>query len=268
MSDSTPDYESDDARLARGLDLLVDGQLDEAQRRALLSSLEERPDGWRRCALAFLEAQCWQEALGSGATAARQAAPQGAVPQVGAMGPSEWVRARRWQRLITGWPGTLLAMAACFLLALGLGMGLRTWWLGNPAPVLPLGPVPQPGSIAGLGPEGAGRAPAGPGSEAPSPAAPRSASAPLRWVTLCVPSGPDGEQIAVQMPALEQEELDAGVWEDGLARPPREVVEALRRLGIGMQRRRELVPLEMPDGHQLVLPVEEVQFHYVGSPAL
>ena len=45
------------------LDRLVDGELPDTQRRELLTSLEQQPDGWRQCALAFLEAQSWGEAL-------------------------------------------------------------------------------------------------------------------------------------------------------------------------------------------------------------
>src|SRR5437773_2733963 len=45
------------------LDRLTDGEVPEPQRRALLSRLEQSPGGWRRCALAFLEAQAWREAL-------------------------------------------------------------------------------------------------------------------------------------------------------------------------------------------------------------
>ncbi|MHC4401446.1 MAG: hypothetical protein ACYTG0_17380 [Planctomycetota bacterium] len=40
------------------LDLLVDNELDEDQRRRLLAFLDDRPDGWRRLAMAFLESQC------------------------------------------------------------------------------------------------------------------------------------------------------------------------------------------------------------------
>src|SRR5689334_5820758 len=43
----------------RLLDLLVDGELDDPRRRQLLLTFEEKPSGWRRCALAFLEAQSW-----------------------------------------------------------------------------------------------------------------------------------------------------------------------------------------------------------------
>jgi len=45
------------------LDRLVDGELAEGERREVLRTLERQPDGWRQCALAFLEAQSWGEAL-------------------------------------------------------------------------------------------------------------------------------------------------------------------------------------------------------------
>src|SRR5262245_7197050 len=38
-------------------DRLVDGELSADERRHFLTSLDDRPDGWRRCAIAFLEAQ-------------------------------------------------------------------------------------------------------------------------------------------------------------------------------------------------------------------
>ncbi len=47
----------------RRLDLLVDGELSEEDRRALLRLLDREPGGWRRCALAFLEAQAWKREL-------------------------------------------------------------------------------------------------------------------------------------------------------------------------------------------------------------
>jgi anti-sigma factor RsiW len=51
-------------------DRLVDGELTGEERRRLLESLDTRPEGWRRCALAFLEAQSWREELGQVARAA------------------------------------------------------------------------------------------------------------------------------------------------------------------------------------------------------
>ena len=51
--------------LDRLLDQLVDDELDESSRRKLLESLDNEPQGWRRCASAFLEAQSWRGGLGS-----------------------------------------------------------------------------------------------------------------------------------------------------------------------------------------------------------
>ena len=45
------------------LDRLVDGELDDRRRADLLRRLDAEPDGWRRCAAAFLEAQGWTRAL-------------------------------------------------------------------------------------------------------------------------------------------------------------------------------------------------------------
>lgn len=45
------------------LDLLVDGELPEDQRTELLMQLDQREDGWKHCALRFLETQSWQSAL-------------------------------------------------------------------------------------------------------------------------------------------------------------------------------------------------------------
>src|SRR5690349_18552203 len=50
------DFADDDSRV---LDRLVDGELSELERQELLSALDDEPAGWRRCALAFLEAQTW-----------------------------------------------------------------------------------------------------------------------------------------------------------------------------------------------------------------
>ncbi len=57
------------------LDMLVDGELSEEERREVLLRLDSEPDGWRRCALAFLEAQSWREAMRSVSDESAAAAP-------------------------------------------------------------------------------------------------------------------------------------------------------------------------------------------------
>ena len=48
--------------IAGQLDRLVSGDLPEPDRRSLLAWLDEEPTRWRVCALAFLEAQVWEQA--------------------------------------------------------------------------------------------------------------------------------------------------------------------------------------------------------------
>ena len=112
----------------RRLDLLIDGELNESERRSLLLQLDQEPDGWRRCAMAFLEAQCWRKEFGM---MARPAVERAGVAQPVA-------RRSRTYHL-----GSLLAVAASFLLALALGIQLRDVWS-------PRGPEIRPaiGSVA------------------------------------------------------------------------------------------------------------------------
>ncbi len=45
------------------LDRIVDGGLTPTELRAAIDRLDREPDGWKRCGLAFLEAQCWRESF-------------------------------------------------------------------------------------------------------------------------------------------------------------------------------------------------------------
>jgi len=95
------------------IDQLVAGDLPEDERRALLVLLDSEPDGWRKCALAFLEAQMWHEAfapLGAGANADRPAP----APVLGASAATPWRRLSRWS-----------ALAACIAAAFALGWAAK-----------------------------------------------------------------------------------------------------------------------------------------------
>src|SRR5690349_16591155 len=88
------------------LDRLVDGELNDAERRDLLLRLERTPDGWRRCALAFLEGQAWRsesKAMVHGPDVAVRPAPAHSIP-------------RSWKG---GLPWSTFALAACLLIVLG-----------------------------------------------------------------------------------------------------------------------------------------------------
>jgi hypothetical protein len=59
-----PGFVIPESELPSLLDRLVCGELDETARRHLLAWLEAEPPRWRLCGLAFLEAQAWSHAFG------------------------------------------------------------------------------------------------------------------------------------------------------------------------------------------------------------
>ena len=47
---------------------------------------------------------------------------------------------------------------------------------------------------------------------------------------------------------------------------PPDVLQSLERTGHVVRQKRELLPLRMNDGRELVVPVDKVEVHYVGRP--
>ncbi|MGA2063946.1 MAG: hypothetical protein ABSG86_03205 [Thermoguttaceae bacterium] len=243
-SDNIPSPPDDPRRFDR----LVDGELSEPERRTVVLRLEDEPGGWRRCALAFLEAQGWKQAFGAMVDAAA--------------GPSPAARpaARRdWRRGL----GTVLAVAASFLLAFVLGMHVR----GRPAVPGSGGPLAGSGMAGNAGEAVAGRVP----RQAETPGRPPSpATPPERWqlVTLKAPAGPEGEMATIRLPAVQRNTLDQQ-WLDAVPMAvPDEMLRALRQRGLEVQQHREVLPVEMQDGRRLIVPMDQIEVHYVGRPSL
>jgi len=229
----------------RELDRLVVGQMSQADQQALLRRLEEQPEGWRRCALAFLEAQCWKREMASLARAPMEVSHRGpGFPLAGQA-------ARRGSRWLGGRAFTVLAMAASFVVALGVG-----FWLG---PLWRAGPLDQLAGVTGVGQQPRPI----PSAVSPQPSAP----APVPWTTVRVagPQGPAGPDGTIQVPAMERDRID-DAWLNSLPRAlPADVLQALQRTGHRVQQSRELVPVPLDDGRRLVLPVDRVDVHYVGN---
>jgi hypothetical protein len=91
----------------RLVDRLVDGELPDVERRELLLRFENEPDGWRRCALAFLEAQNWRQAFIP--LVASDSARPGRGPDAQARKPRPWHAVGRLTGLAAG-------LAAAFVL--------------------------------------------------------------------------------------------------------------------------------------------------------
>ncbi len=247
MNTNDHDTHSDDPRF----DQLADGQLDERRRRQLLAGLDDVPGGWRRCALAFLEAQCWKETVG------RMVRGDAAAP------PPDSVSAKRH----SPWParlGTVAAMAASFLAALWIG-----WWIqrerGGPRGVLPGGAALQElAQNAGLQRPFPFAGQSGPASTA-TPPAPESRQNPWRMVAVSAPGSDGRPGAAVNFPAVERKGIDKQ-WLDDRSPPiPEEVRAALARSGHEIRRRRQLMSVPLEDGRQLVMPVDQVDVRYVGN---
>ncbi|MBI2823085.1 MAG: hypothetical protein HYX69_00175 [Planctomycetia bacterium] len=220
--------------LARTLDLLVDGELDEGRRRELLAGFEEQTGAWRRCALAFLEAQSFKREIRD------LAQPPGRM----VIEPSP--ARRSWWRLpYTGLP---LAMAASFIVAFGLG-----WIVRHPVAEMPgvdeAGIAALPTDIAqGISQGG---------------------SAPDRWdtVTLVMDDGSGGQKRRFDLPIVETGSADAAWVDRDAAIVPPELADAFSRLGHRVHQQRKFVPVDLEDGRQLVVPVDEIEFTPVSTQA-
>jgi hypothetical protein len=225
------------------LDRLVDGELSEADRRTMLLNLEREPEGWRRCALAFLEAQCWTQELGLMARSPErmEREPEKAVSPVCLA--SRIGRPAAWRRHVA----TALTMGACFLIALALGVGIR----GNLS--------------GGLHDHDSAAVRTVKDEDSPS----GSATQADKWelVTLSTDS-PNGQTETVSIPAVHRDAIDQNMLEqvpDGI---PPAVRQALVQAGHQIEEHREVVPVQMDDGHRLMVPVNNVQIHYVGRGSL
>lgn len=223
------------------IDLLVDGELDDGRRRELLLALEASPDGWRRCALAFLEAQTWGQALR--ARPLELAPPAVVVP---AATPARVVRRPAW--------GALLTLAASVALAFAAGH----WWRG----ATPAGSQRSEDSLVGR----SAPAPAPSTSVTPAAdAAPALDGAQLVSLELADVQG--RERHTVQLPVFDEARgRDAWLAQAEATGPSPDVLAELERLGHQVKERRQLVPVRLGDGRELIVPVKEVEVQLKGAP--
>jgi hypothetical protein len=227
-------------------DRLADGELSEAQRRELLAGLDDEPDGWRRCALAFLESQCLREAFADTERKSPEEELAAATPsQITAVSP----------RPISPWAGrlgTVMAMAASFLAALWLG----TLIIGG-----------RPSGVSLPGGNEAMQLAADKSTPAKSTLPDNTAAGSWRLVSISGPTLDGRPGQSINLPAVERDNIDQQ-WLDAVPRPmPDEIVKALERTGHEVRQWREVMPVQMNDGRQLVLPVDQIEVRYVGGEA-
>lgn len=273
------------------IDRLVDDELSQAERRAIIERLERLPDGWRRCALAFLEAQCWRRAIAPEEPCESAATPGAGLTVEGAPLAAETRVAPRRPTITRRQPSspsasrplrTALAMAASFLVAFALGAAWRWGWLGMEAgDAAATGPqvADAPETFDGVRPVESPIAPGSSVPDAPSALARDEAPAqsaesgvenprPLGTVRLSVPVGGDGPARSIELPVLEGGSLGAE-WLGRLpAAVPPEVVRALEHSGMNVEQQRDVLRFRTPDGRALVVPVERLEVTRAEGPKL
>lgn len=241
--------DSGEAVAPQEIDRLVDGELSDADRRALLLRLDRQPSGWRLCALAFLEAQTWR-------TTARSMADDAPLRLDAPTTPAVHREARRVS-LSRRW----LSLAAATLLAFGLGSLLGPHWsvtderLAVREASEPERDVEARSSQADQG-----------HTAAPAPAeeaSPEAAGGGVRVVGLARFGDEEGMQPAVPIVS------GPGLDEDWLRAQPELLPESARRQlerrGWRVKQGRKLFSVELNDGSRVTIPVECVRYQFVGQ---
>ena len=130
-------------------DRLVDGELTTDEYREMLTTLDEEPGGWRRCAMAFLEAQAWtweiqqerkQAEVTRTSPSERKSVELPAQPviaeqamTVNKSSPISVVRSMKRRAGGHSWSMDLVRIAAIMIFSLGLGMWIQDFRKGQPA---------------------------------------------------------------------------------------------------------------------------------------
>jgi hypothetical protein len=233
------------------LDRLVDGEVSADEQRQMLLALEAQPDAWRRCALAFVEAQTWRKEFRAGGNSIDgDAKPQAVTGKWRMMSGHKTIR-WRW-----------LAMAACFVLAFSIGSATRGLWMSDTTKSTTTRSETQVATTAGSSNSVATNA------AATSTASNSANINPVKseMVKMIVPT-PDGtSEQEVEVPLVEGNETDL---KSMLAQQNPVLSEAalatLESTGHLVQQRRAFYPVQLQDGRQGVVPVDLVEVRDTGG---
>lgn len=243
------------------IDWLVEGELTIAERDALVARFDRQPEYWRRCALAFMERDGLRRSLTairqnsmalspSASELPKQLETDANVDPPTALRPAATVA--------QGLPLGFLAIAAAILLAIGIGLGA---WL-------------QPES-SGDGNLIADRSPQDE-RNATSLAAQQNADVWLQVSNVVKQLNvPDSEVIAVVsvsgdrsgrefLPVIESESLQRQVLDLPKPEVPSGYLEQAERAGWKFDVSRQFLSLNIPGGGSQLLPLDTLQYRFVG----
>lgn len=218
-------------------DKLVDGELSASEQRELLLRLDDEPHAWRRLALSFLEAQTWQRELRSDSTTVPS-------PPTVIHPPVIQSQRRRWSAL------TVITASVCVVFGLGFACGSLRSSTTASLPITQLPRLDQPLSPVSLRPDS----------------------------DLLVDTEPDEETIRlylagdtpdsyrqVDVPLVKASDDGSNLLAGDAPFVPSQVRRTLEQMGHEVQEQRQLIPLQLSDGREAVVPVEDVRVRYVGQ---
>jgi hypothetical protein len=236
------------------LDKLADGELNDSEVRELLLTLEAQPDAWRRCALAFVEAQTLRRDLGS--IAIGRSANDDDVEY-------ELVPARQASRGVRLPAVGRVALAASLLLAFTAGTSIHSLWPNQNSD--PRGNAPQVlvATTDGNATETEGEPETTAGNANSTDDRP-----PMPRETLMV-SIPSDEGEAVQSVEVPLIDSNPEALETFMAQQPAVLSDAelttLKMTGHEVEQQRVFYPLKLNDGRQAIVPLDIVRLRNTGG---
>lgn len=229
------------------LDRLVDGELSDDDYRDALRRLDGEVGGWRRCALAFLEAQAWSREIQTPVAAPpTKLAETDVAPTVPSPQPRKQL----------GWTAEALALCACALLAFAVGIGVRDLVTGG-------SDAPEP-FIDGGQPHLVNKRPLD--SQVPQGAASAGLTITPESLTLVVDGGETPQEVTV--PVMKLDEQSAPLLSGQHPIAPVGLRELLLRGGGKVLREERLVaPVQLRTGQHVLLPIEQWEIVPSEDPA-
>jgi hypothetical protein len=239
------------------IDRAVEGVVPPEELRTIIEQLERDPGGWKRCALAFLEAQALNEsfrALGNAETPGQKF-------------QTRVLRVPPAKRLSHRWLKTAAA-AAIVAGSFGIGWvahGTRTASRADEHPATGLAMARVPSGPAGdlAAPENSQQADVAAVTDRSG--APGDSMQAIRAVAT-IRFGPENSHADVPVLA------GPGITEEWLVQQPPPVSEhgqvVLARQGYQVQQERRLFTTVLADGRLVAVPVDHVQIHYTGNEPL
>lgn len=260
------------------IDRLVDGELDEATRRAVLLRLEHDAILCRRIALAFLENQTWRDVFSNEVATSGTQTPRANLssPASGIAlgvqsnlddftqkqttlgdGPdtanqSSPGKPYRHSRLLkAAW---IFAVAASFVVTFLGSWYVQSVWFRAPANKPTIGALSQKSDNVSV-PDGSHDI----GSQEES-----SSSEPrLELVSVPLPIDEAGTWATLEVPFISSSAAE--VAEMMPAGIPAEILESLSAQGHIVEQQRRFVPVSLPDGRQSIVPIDQVKIQFVGG---